>query len=204
MHTGIPKTIDSKQKPELDRPGAGVSAMEVFLLSRVGKPLLSFLPWSYGINLFAHEGDRVLSLVADKSVLQLTTQGLVPRQLFLEDSSRYWSAAMVARHLISVGEKIARIILCLGKGEICTEPVNIAEVKPDSTTSATAFDEYREFLQRFLRLMREEVVNSRSLLTHPHPWSGQMNIHQWLYLAAIHQRIHRVQLQRILRVICFD
>jgi hypothetical protein len=143
----------------------------------------------------------ILAAVAGRPASLLTAPVLVPRQLFLEDSSRHWSAAMVARHLIVVGEKVGRIIVCLGKGELCDEPVNIAAVKPAPATPASVFDDYREFIARFGRSMREDVVNRRSLLTHPHPWSGQMTAHQWLQLAAMHQRIHRMQLRRILHAL---
>jgi hypothetical protein len=160
---------------------------------------MSLLPWSLGLRIFGNEGNKILEAVAGRPSPALTTQILVPRQLAMEDSSRYWSASMVARHLIVVGEKVARIIVCLGKGEVCNEAVNIAEVKPDPTTPVSVFSEYREFLANFGRVMREDVVNRRSLVTHPHPWSGSMTARQWLHLAAMHQRIHRIQLERILR-----
>jgi hypothetical protein len=189
----------SAQQPALDRPGAGISTLETFVMRNLGKPMMSLLPWSLGLRIFASEGNKILDAVAGRPSLALTTQVLVPRQLAMEDSSRYWSAAMVVRHLIVVGEKVARISVCLGKGEMCNEAVNIAEVKPDPTTTASVFGEYREFLARFDRVMREDVVNRRSLVTHQHPWSGSMTAHQWLHLAAMHQRIHRIQLERILR-----
>jgi len=198
MSTHAPESLPANP-PTLGRPGAGVSALEIFVLSKIGKPLTSLMPWSLGQLVFEKEGARILAAAIHRSPSALTTRVLVPRQVALEDSSRFWSAAMVARHLVVVGEKIARVMVCLGKGEMCDEPVNIADVKPDPATPESAFDEYREFLARFGRMVREDVVNRRSLVTHPHPWSGQMTAHQWLHLAAIHQRIHRVQLQRILR-----
>jgi len=185
-------------EPVLDRPGAGVSGFTTFLMSRIGRPVMSLLPWSKGLAMFEKEGERILTAASRRAPDELTIRIVVPPQAALEDSSRFWSAAMVARHLIISGEKIARIMLCLGKGEICYEPVNTAEVKPDPETRATVFDEYRTFLIDFGRMVRDEIVNRHSLMTHPHPWSGQMTVHQWLFLAAMHQHIHRVQLRRIL------
>ena len=189
------------QEPALGRPGAGVSSIETFVMRRIAKPLTSIIPWSTGLRAFQKEGDKILAAIANRSSSELTTRVLVPRQLALEDSSRFWSAAMVARHLIITGEKIARIIVCLGKGEMCSEPINIANVKPDPASPVSVFVEYREFLADFGRIMREDVVNRRSLITHQHPWSGQMTAHQWLLLAAMHQRIHSVQLERVLRAL---
>jgi hypothetical protein len=189
------------QEPVLGRPGAGVSSIETFVMRRLAKPLMSVIPWSTGLRAFQKEGDKILAAIAGLPSSALTAQALVPRQLYLEDSSRFWSAAMVARHLIIAGEKMARIMVCLGKGEMCFEPVNIAEVKPDPAILVSVFDEYREFLARFGRILREDVVNRHSLLTHPHPWCGQMTAHQWLQLAAIHQHVHRVQLERVLRAL---
>jgi uncharacterized damage-inducible protein DinB len=200
MRTQVSSDSDA-QEPVLGRPGAGVSAFQIFLMSRLAKPLTSLIPWSQGLHLFEREGALILEAVAGLPVSVLTTRVLVPRQLFLEDSSRFWSAAMIARHLIIVGEKIARIIVCLGRGEVCTEPANIAEVKPDPATPASAVDDYRNFLARFGRTMREDVVNRRSLMSHPHPWMGLMVPRQWLQFAAAHQHVHRVQLGRILRAL---
>mgnify|MGYP003423639007 FL=1 len=200
MRARMPSPLPT-QEPALGRPGAGVSSIETFVMRKIAKPLASIIPWSTGLRAFQKEGDRILAAIANQSSSALTTRVLVPRQLVLEDSSRFWSAAMVAHHLIITGEKIARIIVCLGKGEMCSEPVNIANVKPDPGSQDSVFAEYREFLAHFARIMHEDVVNRRSRLTHPHPWSGQMTAHQWLMLAAMHQRIHRVQPERILRAL---
>jgi uncharacterized damage-inducible protein DinB len=185
----------------LERPGAGISAFETFTMTTLGKRLMALLPWSFGVRVFNDEGARMLAAVAGRSAAALTTRVLVPRQLAMEDSSRYWSAAMVARHLIVVGDKVARIMVSLGKGTPSAEPVVIADVKPDPATSASVFGEYRAFLTRFNQVLREDVVDRRSPATHAHPWSGPMTVHQWLQLAAMHQRIHRVQLERILRAL---
>jgi hypothetical protein len=197
MDRPVPPPLPAEE-PKLERPGAGISAFETFVMTQVGKRLMSLLPWSYGLRLFNEEGAKIIAAVRGRSAEALTTRVLVPRQLAMEDSSRYWSAAMVAHHLIIVGEKIARIMVSLGKGETSTEPVVIADVKPDPATAASVFGEYGTFLTRFNRVLHEQVVDRRSRATHPHPWSGPMTVHQWLYLAAMHQGLHRVQLRRIL------
>jgi DinB family len=197
MRARMPSPL-STQEPALGRPGAGVSSIETFVMRKLARPLTSIIPWSTGLRTFQKEGDKILAAIANQPSPALTARVLVPRQLYVEDSSRFWSAAMVARHLIIVGEKMARIIVCLGKGEMCSEPVNVADVKPDPASLVSVFVEYREFLARFGRILREDVINRRSLLTHPHPWAGPMTAHQWLQLAAMHQHIHRVQLERIL------
>jgi len=189
------------QEPALGRPGAGVSLFETFAMSRLAKPLSSVIPWSMGLWAFQKEGDKILAAITNLPSSALTSRVLVPRQMYLEDSSRFWSAAMVARHLIIAGEKIARIMVCLSKGEVCLEPLNIAEVKPDPASLDSVFREFPEFLANFKRTLQEDVVNRHSLLTHAHPWAGQMTAHQWLQLAAMHQHVHRVQLERILRAL---
>lgn len=200
MQTGAPIHVPVRN-PALGRPGAGISFLQTFYLSKIGKPALALIPWSMGLRLFVGEGNRILAAVAGRNNEELAKPVLVPPQLFLEDSSRYWSAAMIARHLIVVGEKVARIMVCLGKGDVCLEPTNIAEVKPDPATPASTFDEYRTFLARFARMAQDEVVNHHSLLTHEHPWSGRMTVRQWLHFSAMHQRIHRIQLGRVLRAV---
>jgi len=46
--------------------------------------------------------------------------------------------------------------------------------------------------------MNREVADRNSRTTLRHPWFGEMNAHQWHCLAAMHQSVHRKQMQRIL------
>ena len=94
---------------------------------------------------------------------------------------------------------MADIIVRLSRGEIIDEPVRIEDVKPDADTLPDILKDYRACLARFDQQMGEAVADQRSKTSHAHPWVGPLTAHQWLNLAAVHQRVHRKQIQAILK-----
>ena len=190
----------SQQQPELAPPGAGIPSFEALFFRVVGFGLISpLVSWNLARRLFQHEGRRILELTENLSTEQLIRRVLVPRITGIEDSSRYWSPAMTVAHLLIVGDAVADFIVRLSRGETIDTPVRIEDVKPDDDTVSSILNDYRAFLSRFDARMTQDITNRRSRTTHRHPWVGPLTAHQWLNLAAVHQRIHRKQIQAILK-----
>lgn len=190
----------NRQQPELAPPGAGIPSAEAFFFRVVGFGLISpLVSWDLARRLFQREGRLILELTANLSSEQLTRRVLIPRFVGIEDSSRHWSPAMTVAHLIIVGDAVADIIARLSRGETIDTPVRIQDVKPDDQTLPGIIEDYRGFLPRFDARMATDITNRRSRATHVHPWVGPLTAHQWLNLAAVHQRIHRKQIRSILR-----
>lgn len=180
--------------------GAGLPGPEAFVLRHVGVPMLgAILPWRYALRRFHAEGERILALGMAIPAAQRTTPMLVRRLMAMEDSSRCWSVAMVARHLTVVGGLIADIVVDLSQGRVSSHRVDIAAVKPGLDTRASAMDEFRAFLDHFRERVASAGPHRRGPSTHPHPWVGALNAHQWLCLGAIHQGLHRRQASMIIR-----
>ncbi|MFC1774493.1 DinB family protein [Pseudomonadota bacterium] len=167
----------TEQEPQLQTPGAGLPPLENFILRTVG----------FGI-------------VGPMVSWKLARRVLIPRITAIEDSSRYWSPAMTLAHLVIVGEAIADFVVRLSRGESIEGEVRIQDVKPDHHTLPNILDDYRAFLPRFDRTLSRDVVNQHSPCTHPHPWVGPLTARQWLNLGAVHQRVHRKQIEKILQL----
>jgi hypothetical protein len=75
---------------------------------------------------------------------------------------------------------------------------DVAAVKPSGSYGAGAVGVFQSFLAQYADTMNREVADRRSRTTLRHPWFGEMNAHQWHCLAALHQAIHRKQMQKIL------
>jgi hypothetical protein len=61
----------------------------------------------------------------------------------IEDSSRYWSAAMVLEHLIEVGSRIATGVVELTHGQAASVKADIADVKPKGQNNEGIVSAYR-------------------------------------------------------------
>jgi hypothetical protein len=132
------------------------------------------------------------------SPLLLTKRILVPPQRGLEDSSRYWSLAMVFDHLKIVGQGMQGLIVALSQGNVPDRKVDTARVKPEQNDIA-AIDAYRLFAEAAIQVIEAAVSNRQSVATLPHPWFGPFTAHQWHWLLAQHVEIHLKQAPAIKR-----
>lgn len=192
--------ISGADEPQLEAPGAGLPRIEGWLFKKIVGPLFSAMtPWSLAIRIFQSEGEKALALAEKATQLQRSRRVLIPRLLGMEDSSRYWSVNMTLRHLILVGEIIEDIVIKSSQGQHTTKTLSIVTVKPELDTPETVTEDFRNFLVRFERRLGLEVKDRHSKVIHTHPWLGPISMHEWLCLGGFHQRLHRRQIQLILR-----
>lgn len=183
----------------LDAPGAGLPAVQATCLRYLAFPAYCLVhSWDKALVRFNVEGQRMTQLANTLSKDELGQRVLIKAPVGIEDSSRFWSAAMVFEHLIEVGSRVAVGIVELTHGTTVTVKADIADVKPTGQRCNGILSDYSQFLDDFSRILTEDVGDRRSEARHPHPWFGELNAHQWICLAAIHQTIHRKQLERIL------
>ena len=191
----------SGPQPQLAPPGAGLPWSQALL----GRYLL--LPgiclthsWDGAQRFFRREGRRVLDLAEPLTVEQMTIRVLVHGVLGIEDSSRHWSVALALEHLIIVGDTMAEIVVALSHDRTPSVRVDIAAVKPPGELPAgEARDAYHRFLARYRQRISAAIADRRSRRRLEHPWFGEITAHQWHCLAAMHQRIHRRQIQAIVK-----
>ncbi len=123
---------------------------------------------------------------------------LVPSQRGLEDSSRYWSAAMVLEHLEIVGRGIAGVIVPLSNGVVPNQEVSTALVKPFGKSSPPErFDSFEKFRASLIPELDSKIKDFESPTTLPHPWFGPMTARKWYWLLGMHTGIHFKQMKAI-------
>ena len=183
----------------LASPGAGLPVAQALMLRYLLFPAYCRMTsWQKALAVFQSEGGRVLALVEPLSPEQLQKRVLVKAPMGIEDSSRTWAAEMVLEHLIEVGARVATGIIELTHGEQVTVKTDIADVKPQGGQGTQIIDQYSAFLMDYAHTLTEDIGDRKSKRTHPHPWFGQLNAHQWACLGALHQKSHRRQMERII------
>lgn len=141
---------------------------------------------------------KILEEVKGLSEQQLNQKALVPPQLGLEDSSRYWSIAMTLDHLLIVGKQIENGVIELSNGRTIPIKVDIAKVKPTEKNSATDVkNEFEAFVIESPRRIAEGAKNWNSKVTHFHPWFGSFSLKGWYWLLGAHGGIHLKQIRTI-------
>ncbi len=195
-----PEPMNTQIPPKLQPPGAGLPWPELMIARYVVFPLeCRKLTWVTASRLFHEEGAKVLAVYDALPVARLTEPVLIRRLTGLEDSSRYWSAAMTLEHLNIVGSAIRQLIAGLRRGETPGKVARVQDVKPQGEKSPG------EVRAEFVRLLSEAAAESANEpaiapgmgLRTPHPWFGPIDAYQWHCLLGIHQRIHRTQLEAI-------
>lgn len=188
----------SDQTPPLAPPGAGLPPLELWL-DRLGFRLLRTLLGRERIRRWLMaETRQVLAVAGRLSEEQARQPVLIPRLTGLEDSSRHWSAGMVVQHLVIVDTGIADLLEALGQGHAFGREVRIAEVKPSPGAGLEQLPILQSTLEAYLARLAA-IPRLRTGHTHAHPWFGPLDAHGWHALAALHTRIHRRQLEAVVR-----
>lgn len=180
----------------LDAPGAGVPAGEARLLGWAIKFSAYFTSPYHTLRVMKETADSIGRKISRMSEEDRRKPVLIRRLTGLEDSSRSWSAYMTVAHINIVDAGILNIIKNLQQGISEPVDVDVAAVKPPPDSGAEVMDELTESAAFY-----EEILqNGQSLKTkahQTHPWFGEMNARQWLLLAGLHRRLHKVQIAAI-------
>jgi hypothetical protein len=183
---------------QLAPPGAGLPRFQGLLLRYMIFPVFCRLTsWDEAAAFFQEEGKKLVELAQPLSPELFEKRVLVKPILGIEDSSRYWSAEMVLEHLIEVGTRIATGVVELSHGQDATVEADIVAVKPKGGHGRQVLDDYIGFLTDYKDTLASDVGDRRSKSTLSHPWFGDLAPHHWVCLGAVHQRIHRRQMEQI-------
>ena len=193
---------NSQDQPVLEPPGTGLPWAELliaryFLFPRACRRL----DWASTGRLFQEEGAKILAIWDALPAGRLEERVLIRRILGIEDSSRYWSAAMTVEHLNIVGGGVRRILALLRQGKVPRRPLRVEEVKPQGKLPAA------QIRADFVQLLAEaERIDAAEPPIPPgtgprcaHPWMGPVDAHQWHCFLPLHQQIHRKQMESIQR-----
>lgn len=192
---------DEEIEASLGRPGAGPGfATQLLLRFYVGPRIAAKAGWQENVRRFNDTSSEMQRLAERMDNGQLQKRVLVPRQRGLEDSSRYWSAAMTLEHVMTVGMGMRDIIIRLSQGQTPPGKVDTARVKPQGRLPAqVVLDNYKQFAAVLMPQIDAAVPADKrdNPATYVHPWFGAFNLRQWHWLLAEHNAIHLRQLREI-------
>jgi DinB superfamily len=183
-------------KPELAPPGAGLPLPELFIARLLFR--LKRLRYDQAASTaeFLAERAGIRELVNRCEAESRGVRVLIRRVRGLEDSSRNWSVWMTLEHLRITNTIFSGVIRMLVDGEVPARRADTANVKPDPTVTEEADDAYEESCESFVRTI-SECGDLRTVKKYAHPWFGPLDAAGWHALSALHMRIHREQLRRI-------
>ena len=185
---------------ELEAPGNGLPEFERFYLNAFFKFGCLMMSDQRALNSFQQSTKDIFEIVDANDVGVLSQQLLIPRLQGIEDSSRNWSVFMVLEHLSMVNQSIMDVVRALRNDSQPMDVVNIANYKPDENVDADSIDRFSETNRRYWSFAKSHQP-LHSQLKFQHPWFGPLDGHQWHCLAAVHQKIHRRQIFKILAMI---
>lgn len=189
---------------ELDPPGAGLPFLERGVLDVAFKSGCVLISDKRALAMFQKESDELYRLANEDESYDVFQQLLIPRVIGIEDSSRYWSVIMTLEHLCMTNRDMLTAIKALTENIVPRGEIDIALYKPSTDGGIEVLDEYRELSDEYFQTI-DRLISSRGNLRtnarYRHPWFGTLNAHQWHCLAAVHQRIHRRQAQKIIAML---
>jgi hypothetical protein len=122
----------------------------------------------------------------------------ITRGIGMEPASREWSVFMTLEHLVIVNRGITAVVHALCADNNPGVELRIQDIQPHADAGPEHIEALAQSADRYL-----EIVERFGSLTcpqrYPHPWFGPLTAGEWHVLAAWHNRIHRRQIQRILR-----
>lgn len=192
-------SLNSSLAPKLAPPGAGIPVHQVWINKYLVKPLIMRkFSWESCETQFQKLHHLLVKEFDDVTEAQQLQQILVPPQMGLEDSSRFWSMAMTTRHLTIVGSAMENTIVALSHGHQIDRKVDTAKVKPElEKNDLQCVIEYKAFADGVISRLQNKVQNKNSSTVLAHPWFGDMYAKDWLWLMGIHTSIHLKQIRAI-------
>jgi hypothetical protein len=149
------------------------------------------------VRIFRDEADRCIQLAGRLPAEQARLPVVIARFPGIEDSSRGWSVYMTLQHLVIVGSAILAGVPRLAAGKRIDTAVKIEDVKPAADAGPEQLRRLADLADGYASLPAA-VGAAREGSRLRHPWFGDLNASEWLTLAAVHNRIHRHQIERII------
>ncbi len=193
--------MNSALAPQLDRPGKGLPFWQILPFRFIIFPKLTKnWTWESAQERFDAEEAKIVALVKKVPLSQLDTKILVKGVRGIEDSSRFWSINLTLEHLGIVNDGMSTSVVELSCGRVPPKKVDIALVKPAGHPGTeTELPSYQASAQRYRNRIWKETKDRNSKAKLAHPWFGPLTAYQWHCVGAIHQSIHRRQIEAIIK-----
>lgn len=187
---------------KLAAPGKGLPFPENLIARYIVYPQgMRHFQWLATLDAWDTETTRILELSSGISDDAFFTPVLIDRLRGLEDSSRFWSVAMVMEHLIMTMKAMTQIAETLAQARQMNVRVSTADVKPKGGRTIAKSE-----WERLFRTSSDECIARLKKISQPvsqterlmHPFFGKIPASGWVYVLGIHQTLHRKQVEKIL------
>lgn len=191
--------MSSSPTPLLAAPGAGLPKLELMIARWIFARHRKRHSREAIRRQFEEERGRIMDMAASCDPHVASTPVMIKRLRGLEDSSRNWSVYMTLEHLRIVNNAAEHVIRSLSMGVVPEGKASTAAVKPASGIGPEVLPAFHECCDAFLKTVAG-VADLRTPSTYAHPWFGPLDAAGWHSMIAFHMRLHRVQVEEILRV----
>lgn len=147
---------------------------------------------------FRRDALAARDLAQEISEVQGRMRVRIPRFPGIEQGSCAWSVYMTLDHLVMVNTAITALIHAICSGHNHGAEIVMEDVKPHEDAGPDRIPALEAAVERYAEVV-ERMGTLRSREHHPHPWFGPLTARQWHAVAAIHNRTHRAQIEKILR-----
>jgi hypothetical protein len=202
MTATIPTT-----EPKLAAPGKGLPFFQGLYARYVMFPrMMKHYDGAASVATLRRETAKIISLCQNLSEEDFATRVLIDPLPGLEDSSRYWSAAMVLEHLIICMRPMTQIATTLAAGQAMNARTSTADVKPKGLPGTTKHQwlQYFEANAEECATRLDAIAAAPGVVTPPagapkvwHPFFGHVGARGWVWVMGAHQITHRRQMQGI-------
>jgi hypothetical protein len=183
-----PDNLRSEQLPRWERLLGGWTV----------KALAAFKTKEWASEHFQTEAQRIAELMEGKSEELGRQRITINRRPGMEPTSHDWSAFMTIEHLVIVNRGITAVIHALCADQNPGVEIRVEDIQPHSDAGPEQLDALYQSVDRYLDIVRRfGRLGCRQ--RYLHPWFGPLQACEWHVLAALHNRLHRDQIQRILR-----
>ena len=178
-------------------PAAGRIPAHERLVADLGVRLYaSLVPPARILEHFRPEAEQALALTRRLPEDVCARPVRIRRFPGIEADSREWSVYMTLDHLVMVNTAITALIhaICSGRGH--GVEIRLEDVRPHVSAGPDRVPALETLVERYAHQIEcLGVLHSRT--RHPHPWFGPLTARQWHALATLHNRTHRVQIEKI-------
>ncbi len=185
-------------EPRLAAPGAGLPWPERLIANFMVKRGIRRTSRQEVSELLMAERQLILDLVTPLSTETASRRVLIKRLGGLEDSSRYWSAFMTLDHLRIVNSGIAEVITLLDQGTMPPREASTARMKPSATPAPSILSDFANSCDAIEQSARS-LPDLHTKARYAHPWFGPLDAAGWYFMSAFHLRLHRKQIEAILK-----
>lgn len=186
------------ETPKLDVPGAGLPWPELQAARVIFHWSRSRATKESAQALFKAEQSSITRLARECGAEKGRRRVLIKRLRGMEDSSRHWSVYMTLDHLRIVNFACMEGIRALSRGQVPARVASTAAVKPSPEVDEGIIEKFEQGCELFCKTV-EGIPDLKTSVRHAHPWFGPLDAAGWHFMAGFHMRLHRKQIEAILR-----